>query len=352
MTLNISRKLAVFVLCLAALLICFQIADAKKSSRTLKYSRNKAGTNPAEKTATHEKAAAQENTAATSERAAIVNVASSDVFARHTEESECVTQVLLGDEFRVVREEKDWAYGYIPSQKGYHGWIRKDHITHSTDDFPFKDKTLVQVKNAKARITFRDGSFLNVYAGTRLPLLNKDNRRYEVIVPDGSTGYLPVEVAWVENEGLVRDVTANDILQASKFYGSDYKWGGITSGGMDCSGFVYTAFRLNGIFLKRDSYLQAEEGMDVSINDLKAGDLVFFKSGKGNRIGHVGIYIGDGNFIHSSKGKKGVSVSSLSDEYFKKRFAGARRILHSLDSGGRLKPATEENPKPENKDKT
>ncbi len=286
------------------------------------------------------------------ERSAIVSTPSSDVFSRNSKESERVTEVLLGDEFRVTKEDKDWAYGYIPSQKGYSGWIRKEDISFSPALSAAKDKPFVRVKNAKARITFRDGSFLNVYAGTRLPLLSKDTRRYEVVVPDGSTGYLPAEAAWIENELHAKEVTAADILQASKFHGSDYKWGGITSGGMDCSGFVYTAFRLNGIYLKRDSYLQAEEGADVPIDELKAGDLVFFKPARASRITHVGIYIGDGNFIHSSRGKRGVAVSSLSDGHFKNDFAGARRVLNSIGDTIEGRKDRERAPGPQNKSET
>jgi cell wall-associated NlpC family hydrolase len=276
------------------------------------------------------------------EKFAIVKVSRSDVFSLDSQESERVTEVLLGDDFRVVREDKDWAYGYIPSQKGYRGWLRKENLSFSSENPPVKDKSFVQVKNAKARITFMDGSYLNVYAGTRLPLLSRDKRRYEVIVPDGSTGYLPVDAAWIEDERFGKEVTPKDILQAAKFYGSDYKWGGITAGGMDCSGFVYTAFRLNGIYLKRDSYLQAEEGLDVPIDQLKAGDLVFFKSDKANRITHVGIYIDKGNFIHASRSKRGVSVSSLSDDYYRKNFAGARRILNHVDSIVKIKQKKEQ----------
>jgi cell wall-associated NlpC family hydrolase len=336
-----SRKNTCIFLCLAVVFLWSSFASAGSPSRTAKYQKKKVG-----------KAVSADKTDGYKERSATVNMPSSDVFSRNSRESERVTEVLLGDEFRVLREDKDWAYGYIPSQKGYRGWIRKDHISFSSENSSLKDKTFVQVRNAKARITFRDGSFLNVYAGTRLPLLNKDNKRYEVVVPDGSTGYLPLEAAWIENERIGKEVTAKDILQASKFHGSDYKWGGITTGGMDCSGFVYTAFRLNGIYLKRDSYLQAEEGLDVPIDELRAGDLVFFKSEKANRITHVGIYIGDGNFIHSSRGKKGVAVSSLSDERFLNNFAGARRVLNHPDNAVQTRQDKDRAPRPQNKNET
>lgn len=335
------RKATCIVLFLAAVFLSFSLAYAGKHVRQAKYPKKRV-----------DKSVSVGKPVSYEEKSSRVSVSSSDVFSRNSQESERVTEVLLGDEFRVVREDKEWAYGYIPSQKGYRGWLRKEDLSFSSDNAPFKDKSFVQVKNAKARITFRDGSFLNVYAGTRLPLLSKDNRRYEVVVPDGSTGYLPVEAAWVENERLGKEITPEDILQASKFYGSDYKWGGITAGGMDCSGFVYTAFRLNGIYLKRDSYLQAEEGSDVPIDQLRTGDLVFFKSEKADRITHVGIYTGNGNFIHSSRGKKGVSVSSLSDEHFRKNFAGARRILTHFDNAVQMRPDKEQHPRPLDKNET
>ncbi|MGC2061765.1 MAG: C40 family peptidase [Thermodesulfovibrionales bacterium] len=335
------RKAICIFLFLIVIFFSFSLASAGKQARPAKYQKKKV-----EKSVSHVRPDRPENY---KEKSALVNVSSSDVFFRDSQESERVTEVLLGDEFRVVGDNKEWAYGYLPSQKGYRGWIRKENLSFSSDSTSVKDKPIVQVRNAKARITFRDGSFLNVYAGTRLPLLSRDNRRYEVIVPDGSTGYLPVEAAWVEEERFGKEVTPKDILQASKFYGSDYKWGGITASGMDCSGFVYTAFRLNGIYLKRDSHLQAEEGADVPIDQLQAGDLVFFRSEKVGRITHVGIYIDNGNFIHASRSKKGVSVSSLSDEYFRKNFAGARRILTHVDRTVQMKQNKDQHSRPLNK---
>jgi cell wall-associated NlpC family hydrolase len=162
-------------------------------------------------------------------------------------------------------------------------------------------------------------------------------------MPDGSTGFLPVSSGTVEDENFGKDVTPADILKSTRFFNSHYKWGGITAGGMDCSGFVYTVFRINGIYLMRDSYMQAEEGTPVAFTDLREGDLVFFTSKKGGRITHVGIYMGEGNFIHSSRGKKGVGVSSLTEGYFRKMLAAARRILNNgsptvQDKVGEAKP--------------
>jgi hypothetical protein len=261
-------------------------------------------------------------------RAAMAVVPSAEVFSKCTKRSEHVTEILMGDEFRVLKEEHGWAYGSIPSQKGYRGWIQEKDISFVLSEEPFRGRSFVLVRATMARIGFRDGSSTEVFAGTSLPLLRKNSVHYEVIMPDGSTGFLPVEAGTIEDENFGKYVTPADILKSTRFFNSHYKWGGITAGGMDCSGFVYTVFRINGIYLMRDSYLQAEEGTAVPFDKLKEGDLVFFNSKKGGQITHVGIYIGEGNFIHSSRGKKGVGVSSLLEGYFRRRLAAARRILN------------------------
>lgn len=268
------------------------------------------------------------------ERTAIVNTPRAEVFAKNSGKSERVTEMLLGDVFKVTREAGDWAYGYIPSQKGYRGWISKTAVFFPITDSPFEDKSLVNVRTTSTRIFFRDGSFVDVFAGTRLPMRREKEGRYEVILPDGSTGFLSPDAGWIEDENFGKEATPENVLAAAKLFDSAYRWGGITAEGMDCSGFVYTVFRINGVYLKRDSYMQAEEGSSVSLNELNAGDLVFFRTRKGRRISHVGIYIGDGKFIHSSRSKKGVSISSLSEDFFRKRFAVAKRILPDRNRAG------------------
>jgi gamma-D-glutamyl-L-lysine dipeptidyl-peptidase len=261
-------------------------------------------------------------------RTAMAVVSSAEIFKKSTKRSEHVTEILMGDEFRVIKEAGEWAYGSIPSQKGYRGWVRKKDISFVLSESPFEGRSFVLVRATMARITFRDGTAAEVFAGTSLPLVRKNSVHYEVIMPDGSTGFLPVDSGTIEDENFGKDVTPTDILKSTRFFNAHYKWGGITASGMDCSGFVYTVFRINGIYLKRDSYMQAEEGTAVPFTDLREGDLVFFTSKKGGRITHVGIYIGNGNFVHSSRGKRGVGVSSLSEDYFRRRLAAARRILH------------------------
>ncbi len=107
--------------------------------------------------------------------------------------------------------------------------------------------------------------------------------------------------------------------------GVGYKWGGVTTDGFDCSGFTMYVFGQIGIELPHSSKEQAKKGKEVSKDELRPGDLVFFNTdGKG--ISHAGIYVGNGEFVHSAT-NKGVMKNKLSEEYYAKRYITARRVL-------------------------
>ncbi|SFN22102.1 C40 family peptidase [Dokdonella immobilis] len=116
-----------------------------------------------------------------------------------------------------------------------------------------------------------------------------------------------------------------------------YKRGGRSpTTGFDCSGFVRYVFRQGiGAELPNTSSAQFLTGHAVARDAMRSGDLVFFRT-RGKRVSHVGIYLGEGRFIHAPSSGKTVSVSSLSEHYWSRRFAGARRpdvlVEHSGDS--------------------
>ena len=123
----------------------------------------------------------------------------------------------------------------------------------------------------------------------------------------------------------------NIIDFAKQFEGVKYKFGGTTKKGMDCSGLVHETFKAFDISLPRISRDMAKEGVKVFIDDVKEGDLLFFKtSKKGNIISHVGLVVtalpGNIEFIHSTT-NQGVIISSLAERYWYYSFAEARRIL-------------------------
>jgi cell wall-associated NlpC family hydrolase len=108
---------------------------------------------------------------------------------------------------------------------------------------------------------------------------------------------------------------------AMQYLGTPYVWGGSSPGGFDCSGFVMYVYAQVGVYLPHLAADQYNYGTPVSRDELEPGDLVFFDG-----LGHVGIYIGGGQFIHSPHTGDVVKISSLSDSWYSSTFVGARRL--------------------------
>jgi cell wall-associated NlpC family hydrolase len=119
------------------------------------------------------------------------------------------------------------------------------------------------------------------------------------------------------------------LKRALALLGTPYRWGGSSTEGFDCSGLVGYVFRSAlGIELPRVSRQMAASGEKVNRDALSAGDLVFF-SRRGKRVDHVGIYLGNGRFVHAPRTGKDVMVSSLTDGYWSHKFTQARRVTGS-----------------------
>lgn len=115
---------------------------------------------------------------------------------------------------------------------------------------------------------------------------------------------------------------------SKKQLGKPYVWGASGPSGFDCSGFTSYIFKNGaGITLPRTSKSQATAGTKVDRKDLKAGDLVFFATGGGG-ISHVGMYIGDGKFIHSTQPGDTVKIHSINSSYYSRTFVTARRVIN------------------------
>ena len=112
--------------------------------------------------------------------------------------------------------------------------------------------------------------------------------------------------------------------QHREWKGVEYEMGGLSKGGIDCSGFVYTTFRSKlGINIPRSTALQSKIGSNVSKNKLRAGDLIFFKTA--TKVRHVGIYIENNKFLHAST-SKGVMISKLNNVYWKSKYWKSKRL--------------------------
>ena len=131
-------------------------------------------------------------------------------------------------------------------------------------------------------------------------------------------------------EDASREPSRQDIVRFAKtFVGTPYRSGGTSYKGVDCSGLAFVVYREFDIRLPRTSLDQSRAGVPVDRSDLKPADLVFFKTSRRGSVSHVGIYVGRGNFIHASTGERKVRIDTLSDDYYRTRYMGARRVLES-----------------------
>jgi len=147
--------------------------------------------------------------------------------------------------------------------------------------------------------------------------------RTHVIVPV----FVELEVARIRLPGSA--TLGEEIVELALGYlGTRYVFGGTTPAGFDCSGFMQYVLRQFDVSVNRVSRDQARNGVQVSRSDLQPADLVFFAASPGgSRITHVGMYIGDGNFIHASTWNTGVRLSNIHSDYHRVRFVTARRVI-------------------------
>ncbi|MUK89673.1 peptidase [Ornithinibacillus sp. L9] len=250
------------------------------------------------------------------------------------DENRVQTQLLLGEAVIVTEIKGEWAHVVIPSQpskkddRGYPGWVPHKQLKKMDKNEWFRAKTAA-VTAPKVWLEAANGDKqMEVSYMTCLPVVHQISNRVKVKTPDGDY-FLPTDSVSVfhTNHGIKEPGTGDDIVNSSKqFLGLDYFWGGMSSFGYDCSGFVYAMNKANGYQIPRDASDQANAGKEVSLHKILPGDLLFFayEEGKG-RIHHVGIYIGNDQMVHSPKTGKPIEITSVKNTTYEKELCKARR---------------------------
>ncbi len=204
--------------------------------------------------------------------------------------SEMVSQVLFGETFFVLESTTDWHHVEMLDDH-YQGWIAKNQATL------LDDESYEQLESAGKQ-----------YSGNLLASIWEKESDEKFLISGGSTLYQNNKEMRTGNKTFVfegdilipgkagkKDITQN----AKQFLHTPYLWGGRSAFGFDCSGFVQVVYKMAGLSLPRDAYVQANQGKPVHlIDEAMPGDLVFFDDA-GEVINHVGILLGDGLVIHA-----------------------------------------------------
>ncbi len=225
-------------------------------------------------------------------RKAVISTAVAPIHKEPGFRSEMVTQGLMWDSVTMVEGQDDWQR--VQMDDGYEGWIHNFYLTESSANFT----NSLTITNRIAPVRpqrGKNGAVLTMLSfGTIVPVLEKTSGYSKIQLINKNTGFIPPQENVIPGK---RDII---IKLAKSLIGVPYLWGGKSSFGYDCSGFVQMVLKTAGILIPRDTGEQVEtEGLEkISINETQLGDLIFFS--ENNRINHVAFSIGDSNIIHCS----------------------------------------------------
>lgn len=269
----------------------------------------------------------------------------------YAQKNECVA---------VVSQEGDWWKVIYNLNEGY---MHKDYLTVSTVEnaelgygkvnassvnlrsgpSTASARVAVAAKDAKCYILgLNEGWYKVIYSSqicyicsdylelTEIPYENQASKQAPKFFRLGkSTGVAPSAAALNGNAETAKAVTGQQIVDKAKQYlGTPYVYGGASPSGFDCSGFTYYVFSQLGFSIARTPAAQISLGRAVAQSAMKPGDIVFFSgTGGASGISHVGIYVGNQQFIHAPNSRSVVSIADLSSGYWAQHFHSAHRVV-------------------------
>jgi cell wall-associated NlpC family hydrolase len=172
------------------------------------------------------------------------------------------------------------------------------------------------------------GTIITVLSkNTAVTILSQNTTWYKVCLNDNREGWVAKGYVVSNNSLLNRGLGYGDLISFAKnFLRTNYRYGGISPTGFDCSGFTKYIFGKFGFLIPHKAAEQERMGVPVSKDELISGDLVFFTGRNATAVNHVGIYIGHHQFIHAASGPGAVCISSLNEKYYQTHYKSARRI--------------------------
>ncbi len=278
---------------------------------------------------------------------AIINVSVANLRADPSHSAELATQALLGTPVNVLKNMAGWYLVQTPDN--YIAWTNGGSLE-------FMDETELNSWKANPKIIYLNTSgysmneagsqrVSDLVAGNILTLHDKDKHHWSVTYPDERKAIVNKNEA-LELQSWKDQIALTDssiTREAKELMGVPYLWGGTSTKGVDCSGFTKTVYFLHGMIIPRDASQQVLIGKlidtEKDFNKLHVGDLLFFgriNEDRSERATHVGMWLGNNQFIHSSGDVHISSMDSLAenfDDYNYKRYLRTKRIIGAYSEG-------------------
>ncbi|MDX9947794.1 MAG: C40 family peptidase [Bacteroidales bacterium] len=282
----------------------------------------------------------------------LVNVSVCNIRFTSSYDAEMVSQAVMGTPVKIFKRKGGWLLVQTPDL--YLGWVDSDAIAvKSIEEHRLWKSSERLLYSEKTGDIFSDRSMKkpisDIVAGCIVEIAGTGSEGFDVRLPDGRPGFIPAgRAVGLENLSAGELLTPENLVSsAESFMGIPYLWGGTSLKGFDCSGFVKTVYYLNGVILDRDASQQFQNGIRIRArrdsfpDSLLTGDLMFFGSSRRGRprVTHVGMYIGNGEFIHCSGMVKINSLDSTRTNFSRSRrdsYLGARRIIGSPPQKGTM----------------
>ena len=222
----------------------------------------------------------------------VISVAVAPVHKEAAFTSEMVTQGLMFESVSILDKKDNWLN--ISMEDGYEGWIH--HFYLSENQVNFQNSLILTDRYTPLRSERgKDSQIMALLSfGTAMPLIEQTSGYCKIQKINGQGAFIPAQQEIIQQN-------RNDIVKvATNLLGVPYLWGGKSSFGYDCSGFVQMVLKTAGISIKRDSSQQAKDETleDISMNDASPGDLIFFS--ENDCINHIAFIAGEGKIIHCS----------------------------------------------------
>jgi len=258
--------------------------------------------------------------------------------------SELVSQALMGTPVKVLEVKDGWFHIQTPDQ--YIGWVDENGIALKTEAEMAlwkKGKRFIFNHTAGSAVDApkrKASPVSDLVLGDLFEVVSAQGKYLEVIFPDGRMAFVKKKDCLSYEEWIAQKPNVNDVLSITKeLLGTAYLWGGTSCKAVDCSGMIKAAWFAEGVILARDASQQARYGEKVDyskLDHLHPGDLLFFGR-NAQRITHVGIYMGNGRYIHAS-GLVRINSISPNDSLYniteRKKLVGATRVVNSFGREG------------------